>query len=397
MFCQVCNFESFLPRSTEEPRCLKCNTLLSRRSSHVNTFGVALADQLQPRRLSGEVKTYEQLMLGEWESGCCEQSPNGTHHWKFGKCHYCQKAEGEFVHGSSTSATSTGSSWCPLGGKCSFKSARCCKCGRVRERSSERRSSQHSVSVSPRPSSRQSVQSRHKSVSPRPSLTSPPRSRQDSLSSRPSLMIERAKPEATCEERECQKCGYTCLTWLNDGASCLNCESLLKSSSSQENGDEGTRRALEGLPRRQTDCLNDVEVNATQSGFVSCQQSPNGCHVWHFGKCQYCQKPEGRRAHGSGSFSNPGGFFGICSMGGKCMCKFGRCVKCGHVEGSVPRRSSTFSDSEVPVGGSLRAIRKLQQTNSKFAPEEDDQSTSAGSDDEAPMITLPSNEFRIIA
>lgn len=316
--------------------------------------------------------------MGEWESGHCQKSPVGAHHWKFGKCHYCQKAEGEIRHGRVSTA---GDTWCASGGKCSFKSASCCKCGRVKGVSCEQRSSRHSLSLSPRPSSR------CESLSPRPS----------------SVLETPTKLEGSCiSGRNCLKCGYRCLSWLDDDMHCLNCKGLQNDRSNEE---------IDGSSRLRHDFANDSlhtskRRSSIDSVFRACRKSPKGAHLWNFGKCRYCQQAQRTIGGGLGSFSNPGGLFGRCTMGGKCICKFGSCVKCGCVEGilsachlpdhstCVTQRSELLTcengeiDWSVPVGGSLQAIRKLQQSNCKAGREHDDQSTSAGSDDEEQMIVV---------
>lgn len=58
----------------------------------------------------------------ESAGGSCPKSPNGVHHWKYGKCNYCQKAEGKFVKGAGALANPGGAGGCSKdGGKCMFK------------------------------------------------------------------------------------------------------------------------------------------------------------------------------------------------------------------------------------------------------------------------------------
>jgi len=51
------------------------------------------------------------------------------HHWKFGKCNYCQQPEGKLVNGLGATTNPGSDRECEEGGKCVFKFAKCCKCG----------------------------------------------------------------------------------------------------------------------------------------------------------------------------------------------------------------------------------------------------------------------------
>lgn len=246
LFCFTCGFESRLPCSKREARCLKCTALFRQQPTQDNS--------------GCDSKVYR-------ESGQCRQSPNGAHRWKFGKCHYCQKAEGDSLQGSNTTS---GTTWCTMGGKCSFKSSGCCKCGQVgglHERNSRR---------------------------PTPVL-SEPSSRQGSLSPRPQSIA------------------------ILDSNAILDNFSWQVSSSRQGSLSPRPSSMLDsGLSRR---------------------------------------------------------------------------------ESLSPQPSSVLESHEelenVVVGGSLRAIRKLQRTHRKASSEHDDQSTSAGSDDGAPIPAYSSTESRV--
>merc|ERR1719498_1635012 len=91
-----------------------------------------LAVNASNRRAPGEASTYKHdpSSAMESKSGVCEISPDGRHNWKFGKCSYCQKGEGQFSKGPGAMANPGGVNECPKGGKCMFKFARCTKCGR---------------------------------------------------------------------------------------------------------------------------------------------------------------------------------------------------------------------------------------------------------------------------
>ena len=88
---------------------------------------------LSASRAPGETSTYKLAPSSAMESasGSCPKSPNGIHHWKYGKCNYCQQAEGKFVKGAGALANPGGAAGCSKdGGKCMFKFSKCTKCGR---------------------------------------------------------------------------------------------------------------------------------------------------------------------------------------------------------------------------------------------------------------------------
>ena len=62
--------------------------------------------------------------------------------------------------------------------------------------------------------------------------------------------------------------------------------------------------------------------SAMESAGGSCLKSPNGVHHWKYGKCNYCQKAEGKLVKGAGALANPGGAGGCSKDGGKCMFKW---------------------------------------------------------------------------
>ena len=114
--------------------------------------------------------------------------------------------------------------------------------------------------------------------------------------------------------------------WLNDKAHCLKCDAIVKSrpglhgevdlpenlqkdlSSSRAPGEASTYKASPG--------------SAMESAGGSCSKSPNGMHHWKYGKCNYCQKGEGKFVKGAGALANPGGSGGCPKDGGKCMFKY---------------------------------------------------------------------------
>lgn len=78
-------------------------------------------------RSSGELAVYNKIP----DIKECLHSRDGLHHWRFGRCSYCQKSEGRIVHDLGTMANpGFGEAGCAKGGKCMFKFAKCTKCGR---------------------------------------------------------------------------------------------------------------------------------------------------------------------------------------------------------------------------------------------------------------------------
>jgi hypothetical protein len=232
--------------------------------------------------------------------------------------------------------------------------------------------------------------------------------------------------------RDCPKCGYRCYPWLNDEDRCLNCDELLNRKPNDHEDAKGGSKSI--LASRAHDCPSMKSMSAKEAS-GSFQHSPNQIHQWNLDECKQVRKPERRSTCSSGGFSNPGGFLDRCTLGGKCVCKFGSCIKCGRAEGilsvghmsdraaCLARRHSKphqFEDDgcgSVPVGGSLQAVRKLQRSHCKVAAdviptmrklqrshheeasehEDEDQSTSAGSDDEESVRAHLSDECRICA
>jgi len=135
----------------------------------------------------------------------------------------------------------------------------------------------------------------------------------------------------------CHVCGYKSVPqWLNDKAHCLKCDAIVKS-----------RQSLHGevdLPENLQKDLSSYRApgeastyktspgSAMESAGGSCLKSPDGLHHWKYGKCNYCQKGEGKFVKGAGALANPGGAGGCSKDGGKCMFKFSKCTKCGRSE-----------------------------------------------------------------
>lgn len=220
-------------------KCIKCGCaegLTSRRIS------LPTEASSRSRRSSVDLhalsQTPEHATSTELEA--CKQSPDGMHHWKFGKCSHCQKLEGKLIHGRGTLAYPGGEASCPIGGKCVCKFGQCAKCGREEG------------------------------------------------------VIHLAQLMSTSTDSSI----------LNRRSSCPELGTLMQISDNIGSESE------------------------------ACQQSPNGMHHWKFGKCSYCQEPQGKMIHGNGVMAYPGGD-AKCLMGGKCMFKFATCTKCGCAEGVI--------------------------------------------------------------
>ncbi|CAE7506346.1 unnamed protein product [Symbiodinium natans] len=135
---------------------------------------------------------------------------------------------------------------------------------------------------------------------------------------------------------ECDKCGYKSVPqWLNDKAHCLKCQAVLRTRGSiHEPKREVFGAEANGESRRvagEVSTFKHDASSAMESSSGSCTKSPDGTHHWKYGKCNYCQAPEGKLAKGPGVMANPGGA-AECDKGGKCMFKFAKCTKCGRPE-----------------------------------------------------------------
>jgi hypothetical protein len=88
----------------------------------------------QGHRAAGESSTYKLNPSDACESdaGFCAANNGGPHHFKFGKCAYCQMGEGQHARSSAhTEIPGGGFGGCKKGGKCQFKFGKCHKCGKL--------------------------------------------------------------------------------------------------------------------------------------------------------------------------------------------------------------------------------------------------------------------------
>mmetsp|Transcript_32136 Transcript_32136/g.92858 ORF Transcript_32136/g.92858 Transcript_32136/m.92858 type:complete len:189 (-) Transcript_32136:310-876(-) len=128
--CHLCGYKSVPQWLNDKAHCLKCQAVLkTQQTVHGSTDG-----KLHPttQRQAGEVSTFKHSAGSamESESGDCSKAPTGSHHWKFGKCEFCGKAEGILVKGPGVTANPGGVGGCDKGGKCIFKFSKCSKCAR---------------------------------------------------------------------------------------------------------------------------------------------------------------------------------------------------------------------------------------------------------------------------
>jgi len=128
--CLTCGYKSFPQWMNDQAHCLKCDAVVRTRPSCHETVPESVRSE---RRAPGEVSTYKQPPGSAMESasGCCQLAPDGVHHWKYGKCSYCQVAEGKIAKTLGKMLDPGAVDGCRVGGKCMFKFARCSKCGRA--------------------------------------------------------------------------------------------------------------------------------------------------------------------------------------------------------------------------------------------------------------------------
>lgn len=317
----------------DQASCLKCFAVLRRRDIGAGA-GSGRAVQDFNRRQPGEASTYKHTAASamESESGACARSPTGVHKWKFGKCGFCATPE----PAKSTNPANQHSSppllaYAPprrpsgLDKSCD----KCHKpyqghgttCGSCRSHLSRRGSTvQCSICGS--------------------FFWGYGDHCEDCASlgvSAPSLRIP-DEPAPKRDERtkvECPFCLYKCVPqWLNDRAHCLKCQAVLKVQDTVHGADVGGPSPMCGpLQPGEASTFKHAAGSAMEARGGKCAQSPDGVHLFRFGKCEWCDKAEGKMMKGAGAAVNPGQKGGAgCASGGKCMFKFAKCSKCGRRE-----------------------------------------------------------------
>jgi len=168
--------------------------------------------------------------------------------------------------------------------------------------------------------------------------------------------------EEVREKIECHACGYVCFPqWMNGEARCLKCDVLLLTM----------RRS----PRRVS--VKQPAVSAMESESGRCTVSPNGMHHWKFGKCTHCQKGEGDHARNQRNVRRR-------SLSRSCKLSLSP-------RPLMPKLVNNAEDNHacdsVPVGGSLRAVRKLLSEEASLT----DVASTAASDTEFDFDYVLSN------
>ncbi|CAK9022316.1 Hypothetical protein (Fragment) [Durusdinium trenchii] len=354
MECDKCGYKCVPQWLNDRAHCLKCQAVLrSRGSVHEakrEIFGAEANGET--RRSCGEASTFKVAPGSAMESasGICSKAPDGVHHWKYGKCNFCQVPEGKLAKGPGVMANPGGAAECEKGGKCMFKFAKCTKCGRGecgmagpdsrRSSTTSTASSENAARVvpvtKPRPQSPtlaaaalvvKETKSEEEEVSQKTSKEAP--------------RYEATKASAgTGDDRTrvtCHVCGYKSVPqWLNDKAHCLKCDAILKTRSSIHGDPDMPENILKDLSSGrapgEASTYKQAPGSAMESASGSCSKAPDGIHHWKYGKCNFCQQPEGKLVKGSGVIANPGGAGGCSKDGGKCMFKFSKCTKCGRRE-----------------------------------------------------------------
>lgn len=313
MMCEKCGYKCFPQWLNDKAHCLKCQTVLRTRGyagAPREAFVVGPTTVDDGRRAPGEVSTYKQSPGSAMEStgGRCGKAPDGVHHWKYEKCNYCQLAEGKLAKGPGVTANPGGAAECAQGGKCMFKFAKCTKCGRAEL----------------------------SALSARAELSAAEPQLVEATELPGGLELPDGLETAAAErvKMECQVCGYSSVPqWLNDQAHCLKCNAVLRVREDLH-GQLPEAPATTASVRRkpgEVSTYKHSSGSAMESAGGTCAKAPDGQHHWKYGKCNFCQIPEGKLVKGAGALANPGGKGG-CQEGGKCMFKFSKCTKCGRKE-----------------------------------------------------------------
>lgn len=387
MECTQCGYKCVPQWFNDEAHCLKCDAVLRTRASVqdklqgarletkfggmegritylVERKGSGLIDSpglLRARGASGNL--FMQTHKGnESHSSYCLSSPTGEHDFKFGKCHYCQRAELFIEHGPVGSVAYPGGvRECAAGGKCMFKFAKCTKCGKseldwgtalvlspMPSRSGRKSSTPNSGTKVSRAGYAYTEPAGPGGGTVSPSGKDPLYTDETDLEgSQPASPQSRRRSNARSEptgirnERirmDCPECGYTCVPqWMNDEASCLKCYTTLMVQSTCHDPKFETRIVEPTIPASGMHMNGSPREAITKPGGAmesiggDCNASPDGKHHWKLGMCIYCQVNQGEFMRGFGLIPYPSGVAG-CSQGGKCIFKFARCQKCGQSE-----------------------------------------------------------------
>mmetsp|Transcript_23338 Transcript_23338/g.53955 ORF Transcript_23338/g.53955 Transcript_23338/m.53955 type:complete len:350 (-) Transcript_23338:429-1478(-) len=329
MTCPSCSYSCVPQWMNDEATCLKCFTVLRRRAVGAGA-GAGAATHEPARRQVGEACTNKLSPSSalESEGGQCAKGPKGVHLYRFGKCSHCAKPEpvGQQALASKPTPlrTSSRSGSKPRADRFNFTLH------------TETAQDEVDVVVPPSPAG---SSSRQRSSSRSGSKTRAGGHDHEAfpLFPEPSSGVE-AKSFGARNDRtkvECPHCGYKCVPqWLNDRAHCLKCQAVLKVQDSVH-GSGGAAVAVGGSTRRASGEVSTYKAAPgdqmlhTSGG---CSKSPDGQHLWRFGRCDHCAMAEGKTLQGAGACSNPGGVGGGCSAGGKCMYRFAKCTKCGKKE-----------------------------------------------------------------
>mmetsp|Transcript_86595 Transcript_86595/g.250054 ORF Transcript_86595/g.250054 Transcript_86595/m.250054 type:complete len:353 (-) Transcript_86595:72-1130(-) len=332
MTCPGCGYQCVPQWLNDEASCLKCFTTLRRRASGAGVgAGVAIHDT--SRRMPGEACTIKMAPSSAMESegGQCAKSPNGPHLFRFGKCSYCAKPEPAGQRSLATRPTPT-----PV--RASSRSGSKPRADAGRYNFSLNAEAHDDVLAVPPAGARPRSSSRSSSCA------SQPRSGGHDHEAFPLFPEpahgEGAKQFGSRNDRtkvECIHCGYKSVPqWLNDRAHCLKCQAVLKVQDSIHSSGGGASASCGfGGARRVSGEVSTFKVapgDAMLHSSGSCARSPDGQHLWRFGKCDYCAVAEGKILGGGGACANPGASSGGCAAGGKCMFKFAKCSKCGRKE-----------------------------------------------------------------
>jgi len=388
--CPQCGYKSVPQWMNDNAHCLKCQAVVKTRPSCHESGKASLVNDTH--RAPGEVSTHKYApgSAMESDSGVCKKSPNGMHHFKFGKCTYCQEPEGHLKQAPSTQKKGGHDDKieCP---ECGYHcvpqwlndKAHCLKCqaviktrdskGHVKSANTAHRASGEVSTHKYAPGSAMESESGVCSKSPngrhhfkfgKCSYCQEPEGKLDATYH---------KPGANDEKIECPQCGYRSVPqWLNDNAHCLKCQAIVKTRPGCHG--KGTEKFVNETHRAPGEVSTHKYApgSAMESESGECKLSPNGKHHWKFGKCMYCQQPEGQLKTGLGASANPGGHDLECPAGGKCVYKFAKCTKCGASEYVATTHSERRPSRDGTHGATAKSAPSRREpgevSTMKYAP-----------------------------